>query len=475
MMKLSQEIKLTQKLDFRMIQSLKLLPLTIMQLEQRINEELELNPMLQLDETPQQEQENPELLDNGSGQVKTDSQKEEHDGDFTEAEWTKYMEDGFDNRYNFRQERDPNYEEREPVYSYLVTLSDYLLEQLGMVVTSEEDRIIGEFIIGSINDDGFLELSDDDIAESLQMPVEHITEMVKIIQQFDPSGVAARDIRESLLIQLRDRGKEDTIEWHIISDFFDVFTKRKLNDIMHALSVSENQLREAIEEITSLSPRPGAIFNDTRNTAIVPDIILEKLEGEYVLMHNDWHIPRLNINSSYRKLLGRKTGTSTETRKYLVDKLNSARWFINSIEQRRSTIMNVATAIVENQMEFLEHGVSHLKPMTLQNIAESIGIAISTVQRVTTGKYIQTPRGVYELKYFFTQRISSSDGSGDFSAKSVKEKMKEIISEENTKKPLSDQKIAHILNEKGVSISRRAIAKYRDELLIPPARLRKQL
>ena len=475
MLKLRQEVKLVQKLDFRMIQSLKLLPLTIMQLEQRMNEELELNPMLQIDETQQQEQEKPELLDNGSGQVKTDSQKEERDGDFTEAEWTKYMEDGFNDRYNFRQERDPNYEDREPVYSYVVTLSDYLIEQLGMVVTSEEDRIIGEFIIGSINDDGFLELSDDDIAESLQIPVKNVTKMVKSIQQFDPSGVAARDLRESLLIQLRERGKEDTLEWRVISDFFDMFTQRKLNDIMHALSVSENQLRDAIEVISSLSPKPGGIFTDIRNMAIVPDIIVEKIEGEYVLMHNDWHTPRLNINSSYRKLLDRKSGTSPETRKYLVDKLNSARWFINSIEQRRSTIMKVATTIVERQIEFLEHGVSRLKPMTLQDIAESIGIAISTVQRVTTGKYIQTPRGVYELKYFFTQRISSSDGSADFSAKSVKEKMKEIISEEDTKKPLSDQKIAHILNEKGVSISRRAIAKYRDELLIPPAQLRKQL
>ena len=192
-------------------------------------------------------------------------------------------------------------------------------------------------------------------------------------------------------------------------------------------------------------------------------------------MHNDRYVPRLKINSSYRKLLDKGANTPKETRKYLVDKLNNAKWFIDSIEQRRSTIMRVATAIVKRQKEFLDHGVSHLKPMTLQDIADNIGIAISTVQRVTTGKYIQTPQGVFELKYFFTQRISSSNGSDVFSAKTVKEKMREIIAKEDHKKPLSDQKIADILNKQGIAISRRAMAKYREELQILPARLRKRL
>ena len=204
-------------------------------------------------------------------------------------------------------------------------------------------------------------------------------------------------------------------------------------------------------------------------------IIVEKVEGEYVLMHNDRHIPHLNISSGYRRLLDKNANTPQETRKYLIDRLNSAKWFINSIEQRRSTIMKVAKAIVESQKDFFDHGVSHLKPLTLQDIADNVEVAISTVQRVTTGKYIQTPKGVFELKYFFTQRISSSDGSDDFSAKSVKDKMKNIIAEENPRKPLSDRKIADLLNEQSIAISRRAIAKYRDELQIPPARLRKQL
>jgi RNA polymerase sigma-54 factor len=475
MLKLTQEMKLAQKLDFRMIQSLKLLPLTIMQLEQRINEELEQNPLLQMDETLKQEEVKSEETANKTGQVNTDSSVEKKSGDFTEAEWTKYIEDGFTSRYNITQERDPNIEEHEPVQTYQLTLSDHLLEQLGMVVGDEKDRMIGEFIIGSINDDGFLEISDDEIADSLSVPVEDVTRMIEVIQRFDPPGVAARDLRESLLIQLFERGEEDSTAWQVIKEHYKDFTNRKFNDIIRALSITEDELREAIEIIGTLSPRPGGIYEDVGNNIVIPDIVVEKIEGEYVLMHNDRYVPRLKINSSYRKLLDKSANTSKETRKYLVDKLNNAKWFIDSIEQRRSTIMRVATAIVQRQKEFLDHGVSHLKPMTLQDIADSIGIAISTVQRVTTGKYIQTPQGVFELKYFFTQRISSSDGSDAFSAKTVKEKMKEIIAQEDPKKPLSDQKIADILNEQGVAISRRAMAKYREELQIAPARLRKQL
>ncbi|MFC1511719.1 RNA polymerase factor sigma-54 [Candidatus Latescibacterota bacterium] len=474
MLRLAQEMKLQHKLDFRMIQSLKLLPLTITQLEQRINEELEQNPMLMVDEAPKQEEAAVKERVSGNGQADSGSAGEERGGDFTEAEWTTYLEDGFDS-YSFRGEYDPNYEERESTQTYVVTLADHLMEQLGMMITSEKDRQIGEFIIGGINSEGFLELLDEEIAAGTGASLEDVARMVRIIQRFDPAGIGARTLRETLLLQLEDRGNGDSVAWKITKDHFDEFKNRKHIDIMRALGITEDELREAIEQIGTLTPRPGAVFDDTQNTAVIPDIIVEKIDDEYVLMHNDRHIPHLNINSRYRGLLDKNAGTSRETRKYLVDKLNSAKWFINSIEQRRSTIMKVATEIVNRQREFLEHGVLFLRPMTLQDVADNIGMAISTVQRVTTGKYIQTPKGVFEMKYFFTQRIASSNGQEDFSAKTVKEKMKEIIAEENTKKPLSDQKIANMLNRQGVAISRRAIAKYRDELVIPPARLRKQL
>jgi RNA polymerase sigma-54 factor len=474
MLRLSQEMKLTQKLDVRMIQSLKLLPLTTMQLEQRIHEELEQNPMLQEAEKTEPVEEAPKSSTDESGQVKTDSMEKESDGDFTEADWLKYMEDGFDYNYRTRQEYDPNIEERESIYTYTLTLSEHLLEQLGMMVRNETDRNIGEFIIGCINEDGFLDLSDEEIAGDLNITVEEEKRVLEIIRQFDPPGIGARNLSESLLIQLRERGIEDSVAGKIIENHFKDFTNRKFKDIMRSLSISEEELKNAMTVIGGLTPRPGSPFKDTSNTSIFPDITVEKIDGEFIVMLNDRNIPHLTLSASYRKLLNKNSGSSPETRKYLVDKLNGARWFINSIEQRRSTILRVSNAIVERQKEFLDHGVSQLKPITLQVIAEEIGVAISTVQRVTTGKYIQTPQGVFELKYFFTQRISSSDGSEDISAKSVKDRVKQLIENENHQKPLSDQKITDILNNEAIDISRRAIAKYRDELQIPPARLRKE-
>ena len=474
MLRLAQEMKLVQKLDVRMIQSLKLLPLTTMQLEQRIHEELVQNPMLEEDENARREQEEAQRREDEARRRDESGDGGERDGDFTEAEWLKYFEDGLDYSYGSRQEYDPNVQEIEPTYTYSASLSDLLTEQLGMTVRDDLSREIGEFIIGSINDDGFLELSPEDIASDMGISLEKVREVLTLIQTFDPPGVGAADLRECLLIQLHDRGGEDGIAWHIVADHFTDFTHRRFKNIMRALSITEDDLRDAISVISTLDPRPGAAVRDTGNAPIIPDIIVEKVDGEYVVMLNDRSVPRLNLNAGYRKLLERKSDTSKETRKYLVDKLNSARWFINSIEQRRTTILRVSTDIVDRQRGFLEHGVTHLRPMTLQDVAEDVGVAISTVQRVTSGKYVQTPQGVFELKYFFTQRISATDGSEDLSAKTVKDRMLRLIREEDSLKPLSDQKITDILNRESISISRRAIAKYRDELQIPAARLRKQ-
>jgi RNA polymerase sigma-54 factor len=475
MVRLSQEMKLTQKLDFRMIQSLKLLPLNIMQLEQRINEELELNPMLQVEEEVEQVQEKPQSAADDRGQVTSTTEDTEHNGDFTEAEWLRYIEDGFEHDYSGLDETDNNVEEREPTNSYTSTLADHLIEQLGMSIKSERDREIGEFIIGSINDDGFLEITDREIADELHVPIDDVQKLIGLIQQFDPPGVGARNLRETLLIQLREKGLKDSLPWKAVHDYFDDFTNRRIKNIIKGLQITEDEMKTVIESIGALNPRPGAVFSNGMNTAIIPDIYVEKLEGEYIVMLNDRYVPQLTISANYRKLLDRNAGTPTETRKYLVDKLNSAKWFINSIEQRRSTILRVSRAIVNRQKDFLDHGVTHLRPMTLQDISDEVGVAVSTVQRVTTSKYMQTPQGVFNLKFFFTQRISSLDGSDDFSAKTVKERLKALIDEENPHKPLSDQKLTNILNREGIDISRRAIAKYRDELQIPPARLRKEL
>ena len=477
MLRLVQEMKLSQKLDFRMIQSLNLLPLNVMQLEQRINEELEQNPMLQADETVEEDNERTSPVADETGKVSAprDEVATDRDGDFTEAEWMRYMDDGFEQDYGGYEETDYNVEEREPTNTYARSIADHLEEQLGMVVKNEEERALGEFIIGGINDDGFLELTDEEIARDLALPVEEVRGMVTVIQQFDPPGVGSRNLREALLIQLREKGLGESTAGRIISHHFEDLTNRRFRQIIQALQIDEEELREALDVIGSLSRRPGGALGGDTNTAVIPDILVEKVEGEYMVMHMDRHIPHIIISPGYRKLLDKGSKTPPETRKYLVDKLNSAKWFINSIEQRRSTILKVARAIVDIQTEFLDHGISHLRPITLQDIADTVGVAISTVQRVTTGKYIQTPQGVLELKQFFTQRIASTDGAEDYSAKTVKEKLKTLIIEEEPKKPLSDQKLTDLLNESGIGISRRAIAKYRDDLGIPAARLRKRL
>jgi RNA polymerase sigma-54 factor len=476
MLKLIQEMRLTQKLDFRMIQSLKLLPLNIMQLEQRITEELEQNPMLQVDEIVETPDEQSAPDADETGKVSAPREEEtDHNGDFTEAEWMRYMDDGFEQDYGGYEEENNRIEERESTHTYTRSMSDHLIEQLGMVVKNEEERALGEFIIGSINDDGFLELTDEEIARDLAIPVEEARRMVAVIQQFDPPGVGARNLREALLIQLREKGLGESVAWRIISNHFEDLTNLRFKQIIQALRITEGEMREALDIIGALSPRPGTAIGVAVNTSVIPDIMVEKVDDDYVVMLMDRHVPHLIISPGYRKLLDKGAKTPAETRKYLVDKLNSARWFINSIEQRRSTIIKVARAIVERQTKFLDHGFSHLRPMTLQDIADTVGVAISTVQRVTTGKYIQTPQGVLELKQFFTQRIASMDGSEDYSARTVKDRMKMLIAEEDPKKPLSDQKLTDLLNESGIDISRRAIAKYRDDLGIPPARLRKRL
>lgn len=476
MLKLIQEMRLTQKLDFRMIQSLKLLPLNIMQLEQRITEELEQNPMLQVDEMVETPDEQSAPVADETGKVSAPREEEtNHNGDFSEAEWMRYMDDGFEQDYGGYEEENHRIEERESTHTYTLSMSDYLVEQLGMVVKNEGERALGEFIIGSINDNGFLELTNEEIARDLAIPVEEVRRMVAVIQQFDPPGVGARNLREALLIQLREKGLGESVAWRIISDHFEDLTNLRFKQIIQALRITEEEMREALYIIGALSPRPGTVIGVAVNTAVIPDIMVEKVDDDYMVMLMDRHSPHLIISPGYRKLLDKSSKTPSETRKYLVDKLNSARWFINSIEQRRSTILKVARAIVERQTKFLDHGVSHLRPMTLQDIADTVGVAISTVQRVTTGKYIQTPQGVLELKQFFTQRIASTDGSEDYSARTVKDRMKMLIAEEDPKKPFSDQKLTDLLNESGIDISRRAIAKYRDDLGITPARLRKRL
>ncbi|MHB9029902.1 MAG: RNA polymerase factor sigma-54, partial [Candidatus Latescibacterota bacterium] len=268
-----------------MIQSLKLLPLTIMQLEQRISEEIEMNPMLQVDETEEQTREDSAAPGDEYARNSTPTENDEgHNGDFTEAEWLKYMEDGFEGDYRGYEEADYGVEEHEPIHTYSHTMAEHLTEQLGMMVQNEREREIGEFIIGCINDEGYLELTDEEIAAELDAAVEEVERMVEVVRLFDPPGVGARTLREALLIQLRERGEKDSIAWQVLDSYFPELTNRRLRDIIQALHITEDELRQALEIIGALSPRPGAAFSSGQNNTVIPDIMVEKVDGEYVVM-----------------------------------------------------------------------------------------------------------------------------------------------------------------------------------------------
>jgi RNA polymerase sigma-54 factor len=275
-----------------------------------------------------------------------------------------------------------------------------------------------------------------------------------------------------LMVQLEEQNKQDTIAYQILCDHFEDFKNKRYEKIVESLKISKEELQENIEQIVRLNPKPGEGIFDTRSNYIVPDFMVEKVDDKFVVHLNDWNIPPLRISNTYKKMLFDKKGTDKDTRQYIRKKVESARWFISSIYQRKITMLKVMEAIVEKQMEFFEKGPEYIKPLIMREIAEMISMDISTVSRVANGKYVQMDYGVFELKYFFNERIENEDGE-EISTRKIKNRIKEIIEEENHKKPLSDDKISELLKNEGFPIARRTVAKYREQLQIPVARLRR--
>ena len=313
----------------------------------------------------------------------------------------------------------------------------------------------------------------EEIAASLEVPIEHVEEVLGIVQTFDPSGAGARDLAECLAIQIREKGLENTILMALVEEHLDDLEHHRYSVIAKALDIDESNVQEAVEDLSHLTPKPAAGRFGTEAHTVIPDMIVEKVDGDFIVVFNDSSLPGLRINSLYRKILAKESDANDETRKYIVEKLNGARWLLRSIQQRRTTMLKVMEYIVKAQRAFLERGVLHLKPMTLQEVADAIGMHVSTISRVTNGKYAQTPQGVYELKYFFSGRIENKEGE-DASSRAIKQRIEELVREEDGSKPLSDQRIADTLEEEGYAIARRTVAKYRDQLSILPARYRKK-
>ncbi|HTA77140.1 MAG TPA: RNA polymerase factor sigma-54 [bacterium] len=501
-----QQFGMNQKMQQRMImtpmlqQAMKILQMSTMELKDWVEKEMVENPVLEENEETTPDKNTPEEDASPSNTEETVSDptlekaREQHDTDlvehikdgerFKEETWAMYQEsqeygDAGDSEYGGRQNSEADQEKRDFVEASITrapSLAEHLEWQFLLVAKNDQEETIGKLIIGNLDDNGYLTTKLEDLAQAQQVTVAEIEKVLSLIQGLEPTGVGARDLRECLLLQLENRtGPVAQRAYQVVLNHFEDMEKRRYPIILKGLECDEEQLREALAYIANLEPKPGRSFEVIDTKYVTPDVSVRKIEGEYVVVLNDEPVPRLRVSPYYRRMLKDKnTVDAKETKKFLETKIQSAIWLIKNIEQRRKTIYRVTEAIFRIQKEFLENGVNSLKPLTLKQVADMIGMHESTISRVTTHKYVQTPRGLFELKYFFTSGLESSDGM-DVSSLSVKEKIKEMIDLEPPQKPLSDQKIMQNLTDQGLSIARRTIAKYREELRIPPASQRRKL
>lgn len=462
-MRLGLEAKLKQVLAPQLIQSLRMLQMPILKLEQTLRQELSVNPLLEEIDSVQ-ETEDPEL--------EKAEEEPKDDPELSKIDWEDYLGDDID--YQIRPERDKDEERFEFVPVVEKSLYDHLLEQLNFNKLTREEIEIGEYIIGNIDENGYLSCSIEEIISGLKSDPQKSDKMLRLIQSFDPPGVGARDLKESLLIQLREKNLEDSLAYRIVSEHLSELDKKSPFQLSKLLGVNFEEVQKALEVIRSLSPKPAAGRFARGAFPIVPDLIVEKIGKEYVVFHNDKNVPRLRINPTYRKMIRKGSGSSSETKKYVRQKLEQARWFLNALSQRRSTMIKVMEAILKEQNEFFEHGVEYLKPLIMETIAEKVGMNVATISRVANDKYVQTSQGIFPIRYFFTSGLKKEDGE-ELSKRNVKRMIEDIIRKEDPSNPFSDQEIYLRLKKEGINIARRTVTKYREELKILPARFRKKV
>lgn len=491
-------LKQEMKINPRLYQAMDLLYMPLLDLQQHLKQELLNNPFLEMSEDPEAE-ELPEV-------------KEEKTDDDEEIDWEEILLNGFET--GGRREEYEQREYYEPVSVATTDLGDHLQDQLTLLRLSPRELLLGEEIIGNISDEGYLAcpletvvdslnefLSDDgsdwasNAEEARPYTLQEAQEMLRTIQGFDPAGIGARDLRECILLQLRDcvvqeltaasGGVEPTEEeieaelasslaYRITRDYFDQLINHRWSEISKELSITPRDVQDAADEIAKLDPKPGLKYGNHDDNYITPDLVVEKVGGDYLVFLNDTNLPRLKLSRTYREIAKDKKKFAGENKEFISNKLNSANWMIQAIEQRRQTMLKVMNFIVERQRDFFEKGVQYLKPLTLREVAEVIDMHESTVSRVTNEKYVQTPRGVLPLKFFFSSGLSTTSGE-EVSARGIKAQIQKLVAEENPSKPLTDQAIVNILKKEGIQIARRTVAKYRDQLGILSARMRKRV
>jgi RNA polymerase sigma-54 factor len=472
-------LRLQQKLSFQMIQSLKLLQVNTLQLEQLLKTELEMNPVLEESEETEVEQEETEKEEQTEADEKEADDKNAEDEKELEVneddiDWEKYLEEGFDIGDRMSDETDPNKEYFEPVTVQQVSLEEHLQNQLSDKTLTEKQKLLVTFLIGSLDPDGYLRLAISDVADFLDISIPEVEDALSVIWTMEPPGMGARNVQECLRLQLAVKHRDASLAMRIVTESWELLEKLKLPEISRQLGVDIKEVQTAVDEIRTLHPKPGYLITGDRPSTIVPDLIVEKVDGEFVVMLNDRSIPSLHINKSYLQLIKRGGPAKKEVKNYIREKLNGASWLVRSIEQRRTTMLKVMYAIIERQKDFFEKGPPNLNPLKLQDIATMVAMHISTVSRVTSNKYVQTPHGIFELKYFFTESMGQDLQGGDVSAEKIRNRIGELIENENDKKPLSDQKLSDILSREGFTVARRTVAKYREQQKLLPARMRQK-
>jgi len=475
---LQQRLVMTPKLQL----ALKYLQMPTMDLIQELKQEIQQNPVLEdLETEPEMEEEERTEGEEQAEETPETRAAESAKGEAEEAadakkerleEYDDYFESSFGSGDGFTNEEDrEDFVERVPVAKQ--SFIEYLMSQLRLVTEEEKILEIGEYIIGSLDDSGYLTCPLREVAAACRTTEGEAERVLKIIQTFEPTGVGARDLKECLLIQIEARGLGDSLAARIIRDHFEEFKQKKYLDLSKALKVSMKEIQDQTHVIGSLNPKPGLDILVDEPKYVIPDLVVELVGDRYIVTLNDRNVPRLRISQSYREELQQNVELDTEAKDFIQSRLKNAKWLIQTIEQRRRTMIKVMEAIVEEQREFFEKGAAFIRPLTLNQVASKINMHESTVSRVTANKYVQTPRGVFGLKFFFSASLNT-EGGDEVSAKSAKVKIKEIIAKEDARRPLSDQKIADILKKDGLIIARRTVAKYREQLNILPARHRKE-
>jgi RNA polymerase sigma-54 factor len=480
------------KINPRLYQAMDLLYMPLLDLQQHLKQELLTNPFLDLVEPEDEEDESPdadevpEAQDLAEPETNVEAEPEKAGDD--EVDWEAVLLDGFET--GGQREEHEQREWYEPVTVDAKHLSDHLTEQLALIDLSAREAFLADEFVGNIADDGYLACPLEEIqrgvnelldreAEERDAEVALFTEaemlaMLTIIQDLDPPGVGARNLRECLLLQLRAAGLQDSMAYRLVQDAFEELIAHRWSELSKRFGISAHDVQNAADDVAKLDPKPGLRYSAGGDNYIIPDLVVDKIGQAYHIFLNDGNLPRLKLSRTYQEIARDKKKFDAESKDFIASKLNSAHWMIQAIEQRRQTMLKVMHYIVDRQRDFFERGVQALRPLTLREVAEAVGMHESTVSRVTNEKFVQTPRGVLPLKFFFSSGLSTSDGD-DVSARGIKDQIEKLVSGEDTKNPLTDQAIVEILQQTGVQIARRTVAKYRDQLGVLPARMRKRV